>query len=135
MHRIFKLAASLVLLPFVVAADVYQVEAKRLADLMSWKPGEVIAEIGAGEGQMSFFAASFVGSAGRVYVTELDDKKLTRLKQEVQRDKLPNITVIKADRIGTNLPDACCEAIFMRRVYHHFVDPARTDAARRTPAT
>src|SRR5262249_17765045 len=23
---------------------------------------------------------------------------------------------------------ACCEAIFMRRVYHHFTNPARTDA-------
>jgi ubiquinone/menaquinone biosynthesis C-methylase UbiE len=130
MHRMFKLAASLVLVPpFVVAADVYQVEAKRLAELMSWKPGDVIAEIGAGEGQMSFFAALLVGSAGHAYITEIDDKKIAQLKQKVQADKLQNVTVIKGDPIGTNLPDGCCEAIFMRRVYHHFVDPARTDAA------
>jgi ubiquinone/menaquinone biosynthesis C-methylase UbiE len=24
---------------------------------------------------------------------------------------------------GTNLPDGCCEAIFMRTVYHHLVSP------------
>ena len=130
MFRIFKLVGRVVLvLPLALAADVYQVEAKRLADLMGWKPGEAIAEIGAGEGQMSFFAVSSVGTAGHVYVTELDDQKLGRLKEKVQRDKLQNVTVLKADPVGTNLPDACCEAIFMRRVYHHFVNPARTDAA------
>lgn len=117
----------MLLLPFVLAADVYQVEAKRLAGLMKWKPGDVIAEVGAGEGQMSFFAASLVGTGGHVYITELDDKKLADLKEKVQSDKLQNVSVIKADPVGTNLPDACCEAIFMRRVYHHFIDPARTD--------
>jgi len=129
MHRVFKLAASVVLLlPFTLPADVYQVEAERLANLMSWKPGEMIAEIGAGEGQMSFFAAGLVGSTGHIYITELDERKIAHLKEDVQTHKLQNVTVIKADPIGTNLPDACCEAIFMRRVYHHFTNPARTDA-------
>jgi ubiquinone/menaquinone biosynthesis C-methylase UbiE len=96
---------------------------------MSWKPGDAIAEIGAGEGQMSFWAVVLVGNAGHIYMTELDDKKISHLKEKVKREKLQNVTVIKADRVGTNLPDACSEAIFMRRVYHHFVDPGRTDAA------
>ncbi len=96
---------------------------------MGWKAGEVIAEIGAGEGYMSFFAAARVGPTGHVYTTELDDKKVAHLKKEVEARHLENVTVVKADPIGTNLPDSCCEAIFMRRVYHHFSDPARTDAA------
>ncbi len=130
MRPTFKLAASfLLVLPSVLTADVYQIETQRLADLMNWKAGDVIAEIGAGEGEMSFSAALLVGAAGHVYTTELDDQKLAHLKEKVQRDKLQNITIIKADRIGTNLPDACCEVIFMRRVYHHFINPARTDAA------
>jgi SAM-dependent methyltransferase len=37
--------------------------------------------------------------------------------------------VIEADLIETNLPAACCDGIFMRRVYHHFQHPARTDAS------
>lgn len=130
MHRICRLVSVGALLPlFLLAADEYQVAAGKLSDLMHWRPGEVIAEIGAGEGQMSFFAATRVGSAGHVYTTELDDKKLAHLKEEVSKRHLDNVTVIKADPIGTNLPDDCCEAIFMRRVYHHFTDPARTDAA------
>jgi ubiquinone/menaquinone biosynthesis C-methylase UbiE len=130
MCRILKLAVAVALTPlFLFAADEYATESAKLADLMRWKPGDVIAEIGAGEGPMSFSAAARVGSAGHVYTTELDDKKVAHLKVEVEKRHLQNVTVVKADPIETNLPDSCCEAIFMRRVYHHFTDPARTDAS------
>lgn len=113
----------------VLGLDEYTREARKLSDLMNWKRGQVIAEIGAGEGQMSFFAAARVGPSGHVYVTELDDEKLDHLKYEVKQRKLQNVTVIKADAIGTNLPDSCCDVIFMRRVYHHFKHPEQTNAA------
>ncbi len=129
-YRLIRfIALFLVLAALALAADVYQAEAGKLADLMHWKGGETIAEIGAGEGQMSFFAAKQVGPSGHVYTTELDDKKLAHLKEEVNARHLENVTVLKADAIGTNLPDDCCDSIFMRRVYHHFTDPSRTDAA------
>jgi ubiquinone/menaquinone biosynthesis C-methylase UbiE len=116
--------------PLLVLAFVnYEAEGRRLADLMNWKPGQVIAEVGAGEGQLSFFAADRVGPGGHVYTTELDDQKLEHLKKEVSKRGLENVTVLKADPINTNLPDNCCNSIFMRRVYHHFKDPAATDAA------
>jgi ubiquinone/menaquinone biosynthesis C-methylase UbiE/membrane-associated phospholipid phosphatase len=120
----------LAMVPFsVLALDEYAREASKLSDLMNWKPGQVIAEIGAGEGQMSFFASARVGLSGHVYITELDSKKIDHLKDEVEKRKLQNATVIKADVIGTNLPDNCCDVIFMRRVYHHFTHPEQTDAA------
>jgi ubiquinone/menaquinone biosynthesis C-methylase UbiE len=96
---------------------------------MNWRPSQVVAEIGAGEGQMTFAAAARVGPAGRVYSTELDVKKLSYLKKEVKDRKLENVSVIKADSIDTKLPENCCDDIFMRRVYHHFEDPAQTDAS------
>ena len=111
------------------AFDNYDREAKTLADLMNWRSGEAIAEIGAGEGQMSFAASQRVGDGGHVYATELDESKLAHLREEVQRRKLQNVSIVNADRIGTNLPDGCCEAIFMRHVYHHFEKPEQTDAA------
>ncbi|MGI9074576.1 MAG: class I SAM-dependent methyltransferase [Bryobacteraceae bacterium] len=109
--------------------DVCQHETNKLADLMNWRPGQVIAEIGAGEGQMTFAAAARVGPAGHVYTTELDAKKLADLQKEVRHRKLENVSVVKAETIDTNLPENCCDGIFMRRVYHHFEDPAQTDAS------
>ncbi|MFL6350868.1 MAG: hypothetical protein ACJ74Z_03325 [Bryobacteraceae bacterium] len=67
-------AILLALVPLLALSfDVYQKDAQKLADLMNWRPGQVIAEIGAGEGQMTFAAAARVGPAGHVYTTELDD--------------------------------------------------------------
>jgi ubiquinone/menaquinone biosynthesis C-methylase UbiE len=114
---------------FALSFDVYKQEAKKLADLMNWRPGQVIAEIGAGEGEMTFAAAARVGQSGHVYTTELDAKKLAELKKKVKDRKLENVTVIQADPIDTNLPEDCCDDIFMRRVYHHFKDPAQTEAS------
>ena len=127
MRRATNLVLFTILLPMLVVAADYQKEAQMLAKLMGWKPGEVIAEIGAGEGQMAFFAANLVGTGGLVYATELDEKKLANLEKEVTQRGLTNVKVRKADAVGTNLPESCCEAIFMRRVYHHFIDPGKMD--------
>src|SRR6185437_13131872 len=128
----FSLPAMLLLaaLPTIlVARDKYQDETARLASLMHWTKGDVIADIGAGEGQMSFDAAKRVGPTGHVYTTELDDHKLANLKNETAQNHIQNVTVLKAGTEDTNLPANCCNSIFMRRVYHHFTHPKAIDAA------
>ena len=103
-------------------------EIGRLAKLMDWKPGDVVADIGAGDGSYSFAAAERVGAAGRVYATEIDAQKLKELRAEVQKQKLLNVTVVESKEADTNLPSACCNVIFLRRVYHHLTKPAEFDA-------
>src|SRR6266568_8930114 len=103
-------------------------EIGRLAKLMDWKPGDVVADIGAGDGSYSFAAAERVGAAGRVYATEIDAQKLKELRAEVQKQKLLNVTVVESKEADTNLPSACCNVIFLRRGYHHLTKPAEFDA-------
>ena len=103
-------------------------EIKRLAALMQWKPGMVVADIGAGDGSYSFAAVEHVGAAGKVYATEIDAKKLEDLRAEVSKRKLQNVVVVESKEADTNLPTACCDAIFLRRVYHHLTKPAEFDA-------
>src|SRR5438874_3958607 len=103
-------------------------EIKRLAALMQWKPGMVVADIGAGDGSYSFAAVEHVGAAGKVYATEIDAKKLEDLRAEVSKRKLQNVVVVESKEADTNLPTACCHQIFLRRVYHHLTKPAEFDA-------
>jgi predicted methyltransferase len=103
-------------------------EIKRLALLMGWKPGATVADIGAGDGQYSFAAAETVGMTGKVYATEIDRKKLEELRAEVAKRKLQNVVVVDSKEADTNLPTGCCDAIFLRRVYHHLTKPAEFDA-------
>lgn len=102
-------------------------EIERLAQEMQWKPGSVVADVGAGDGSFSFAAAAQVGPTGRVYSTEIDPEKLKTIRAEVEKRKLENVTVIDGTADDTKLPANCCDAIFMRRVYHHLTQPLEFD--------
>lgn len=97
------------------------------ATLLNWHPGSVIAEIGAGRGELTVAAAQRVGSSGRVYTTELDPKSFARLRELAGSVKY--IIPVRAGEGDTNLPAACCDSIFMRLVYHHLTKPAEIDAS------
>jgi ubiquinone/menaquinone biosynthesis C-methylase UbiE len=106
-----------------------QSEMKRLAALMQWKAGTIVADIGAGDGRYSFAAAQLVGPSGKVFATEIDDQKISELRDEVTRRKSQNLIVVESKEAETNLPAECCDAIFLRRVYHHLTKPPEFDAA------
>jgi predicted methyltransferase len=42
---------------------------------------------------------------------------------------LEHVTVLEGGSARANLPDGCCDAIFMRHVYHHLGDPAAMNAS------
>ncbi|MFI5093253.1 MAG: methyltransferase domain-containing protein [Candidatus Acidiferrum sp.] len=104
-------------------------EIPKLAALMGWKPGTVVADIGAGDGRYSFAAEEQVGTTGRVFATEISPEKLKVLRAEVKKQDLQNVTVIESGEAETNLPASCCDAIFLRRVYHHLTKPLEFDAS------
>src|SRR5260370_26290883 len=104
-------------------------EIKRLAALMEWKPGTIVADVGAGDGRWAFAAARAVGSTGKVFATEIDKEKLAKLRADVGKRKLQNVAVVESKEADTSLPAECCQAIFLRRLYHHLTKPMEFDAA------
>ena len=42
---------------------------------------------------------------------------------------LKNVTVVEGTAAQTKLPEQCCDAIFMRDVYHHFSEPPAMNAS------
>jgi ubiquinone/menaquinone biosynthesis C-methylase UbiE len=104
--------------------------AKRVAELavlLQWRPGDIVADIGAGKGKLTVFTAERIGPSGRVYGTEMDPEKFAAL-QELAGSHT-NITTIKASDSDTNLPDLSCDSIYMRLVYHHFTKPNDMDSS------
>jgi len=78
--------------------------------------------------EYTFAAVERVGAAGKVYATEIDAKKLAELRGEVAKRKLGNVIVVESKEADTSLPTGCCDAIFLRRVYHHLTKPVEFDA-------
>lgn len=121
------LACAAAMFPAQVRGNAAE-EVKRLAALMEWKPGTVAADIGAGDGKYTFAAVERVGASGKVYATEIDAKKLVELRGAVAKRKLANVIVVESKEADTNLPTGCCDAIFLRHVYHHLTKPVEFDA-------
>lgn len=106
-------------------------EEARLASLLELKPGVTVAEIGAGTGALSVALARRIQPGGILYSTELDPERRRQIVARAQRERVSNLVVVEAGEATTRLPDACCDAIFMRNVYHHIADAAPFDQSLR----
>src|SRR5260370_40705897 len=51
----------------------------------------------------------------------------TRIRLVALRHNLWTLMVVESREADTNLPAACCVAIFLRRVYHHLTKPVEFD--------
>ena len=121
-------AAFLILL-LVFAYGDDEAEVERLADVLDIQPGDTVADVGAGDGWLSIEVATLVGESGQVFATELSADRRDAIRTAVAAAGLDNVTVVEAGEHETNLPPSCCDAIFLRRVYHHLTDPAATNAS------
>jgi len=128
-RKIFFSGMLLLAIFVSLCSAISENEIQRLAKVMNWKAGQVIADVGAGEGEIGFAAASAVGETGKVYLTELDVEKVAALQKDASRRHLKNVVILAAAEKETKLPDNCCDAIVLRRVYHHFTAPVEMDAS------
>ena len=55
--------------------------------------------------------------------------ELAALRSDVAKRHLANVIVLDSKEAETNLPAECCDAIFLRRVYHHLTKPVEFDTA------
>ncbi len=85
--------------------------------------GSVVADIGAGGGEYAIALADQVGSDGLVYATELEAEDREEIAEAARNAGADRVEVREAQIEGTGLGAACCDAIFLRTVYHHLTDP------------
>jgi ubiquinone/menaquinone biosynthesis C-methylase UbiE len=118
----FLLGIAIVVVPFLAFHFLppgWTGEADRLGAALGIAEGHVVAEIGAGSGDMAVEIAARVGPDGRVYATEIDEWKRDAIAELAQRRGLTQLHVREAGERSADLPDGCCDAIFMRNVLHH----------------
>lgn len=130
-RRARPLLAAGALVVIVVAAAVVlswwsreqvDMEAALLASLVELRPGMTVADVGAGRGAIAIRMAARLGPAGRLYATEIGAAKLEALRRAAAAAGAANIEVLEAGEHSTRLPEACCDVIYLRRVYHHLSD-------------
>jgi predicted methyltransferase len=123
------IAGLVALSPASLGAQSDAADAKRLVEHLQLRPGMTVAEIGAGAGRLTVEIARVVGPDGHVYSNELDTARHGAIRAAAERAGLANVTVVEGRAADANLSEACCDAIFMRDVYHHFTEPGPMTAS------
>jgi ubiquinone/menaquinone biosynthesis C-methylase UbiE len=93
-------------------------EVPQLAQVLQLQPGMTVADVGAGFGAMTVVLGKWIGD-GRVFATDIGPRQLKTIREYVDKEGLENVTVLEGAAASTNLPAGCCDAVFMRDVYHH----------------
>jgi ubiquinone/menaquinone biosynthesis C-methylase UbiE len=97
-------------------------EPSRLRDVLGLKEGARIADIGAGDGALAIEMARVVGANGLVYASDISAERQQDIAARASREHFAHVRVVKGLVDATNLPEECCDAIYMRAVFHHIQD-------------
>lgn len=106
-------------------------ETARLARVLALAPTSRVADVGAGSGAFSLELAARIVPRGQVLATEIEEGAVANIRADASAAGLTNVTVIRASETSTNLPVGCCDAIFLRGVYHHITKPVETNRSLR----
>ena len=83
------------------------------------KPGDYVADLGAGGGYFTFRLSQAVGSSGKVYAVDVDQGMVEYLKQRTVDEGRRNVEVILAEYHDPRLPENGVDLIFITNTYHH----------------
>lgn len=106
-------------------------ELPRIREVLRIQQGMTIADVGAGKGELAAALASEVGSDGRIFATDIDRDRIEALRARFGREKRANVVVVEGAVAETRLPRGCCDAIILRRAYHHLTQPMEMNASLR----
>ena len=98
--------------------DTYQ-KPHEVLTALNIKPGEVIADIGAGSGYFTFRLAHFVGDKGKVYAVDVSPDMIRHVNRRIRETKTTNVVTILADNDDPLLPDQSVNRFFICDVWHH----------------
>jgi precorrin-6B methylase 2 len=95
----------------------------KLMEALKLKPGDVVADIGAGSGYFTFRIAEKVGPKGKVLAVDIQPEMLTLIRQKMKAAKVENIEPILGAEADPKLPENSTDLVLMVDVYHEFSHP------------
>ena len=142
--RCFKYAAVFVSVSFAVSLTAFaqlasrpaeewsktleqpsRLEALKIDEIvrkLALKPGQVVADLGAGTGLFSVPLGKAVAPAGKVYAVEIDKGFFPMIEDKAKQSKLSNVKTVAGEFTDPKLPAADVDLAFMHDVLHHVED-------------
>jgi ubiquinone/menaquinone biosynthesis C-methylase UbiE len=96
---------------------------EQMLDALKIKPGQTVADIGAGAGYTSLRLSKRVGETGTVLATDVQPQMLAMLAENARTVGVKNIQPIRSTQTDTKLPEGKVDLALMVDVYHEASDP------------
>ncbi len=93
------------------------------------KPGQRVADIGAGSGYFTIPVAKAVGPTGKVWAIDIFQEMLNYIDRRLKAEQLENVELLKVERDDPQLPPAGVDIILMVDTYHYIQN--RTEYAKK----
>jgi ubiquinone/menaquinone biosynthesis C-methylase UbiE len=87
------------------------------------QPGNVVADIGAGSGYLSFMMSKDVGPTGKVYAEDIQPEMLEIVRQKAAKTGERNVKPWLGTTTDPKLPARSVDLMIMVDVYHEFDKP------------
>jgi len=98
--------------------DQWQQPEKVIAAL-KLRPGDQVADLGAGGGYFTFKLAKAIGPTGKVYAVDIDRDMTDLIAERAQKESVQNLETIVAQADNPVLPTTGVDLILTVNTYHH----------------
>jgi ubiquinone/menaquinone biosynthesis C-methylase UbiE len=88
------------------------------------KPGQTVADIGAGSGLFEVPLAKAVSPGGKVYAVDIDEGFFPQIKKKADEAHVTNVQTVLGKYTDPNLPVKNVDMVFFHDVLHHIQDRA-----------
>ena len=98
-------------------------EAGRVFDRLAVRPGQRVADIGAGLGYYTVRLARRLGPGATIYATDVTPAYLERLKERLAREGIAGVRIILGGARDPRLPPDSVDVAILSHVYHEIENP------------
>jgi ubiquinone/menaquinone biosynthesis C-methylase UbiE len=98
-------------------------DCQRLLEELHVRPGQVLCDMGCGNGFYTLKLAQLAGKQGKVYAVDIQQDMLDLLKRRAHQARLENIVPVHGGAADPGLPKNMFDLVLMVDVYHEFSHP------------
>jgi len=94
-----------------------------IVSAMRLRPGQSVADVGAGTGLFEPLLAAAVGPNGKVYAIDIVPKFVEHIEARAKERGLTQVQAVLGTEDSIRLPAASVDVVFVCDAYHHFENP------------
>lgn len=107
----------------------YRAQSQYILKELDLRSGDVVVDVGAGDGWWALRMAELVDENGIIYAAEVENKMVDEMKEKFA--DVPQIKPYLCKADGVELGENSCDLAFLSQVYHHLDKDGRIDYLRR----